>query len=435
MRPVTLLPHLTCALLIVLCGSAHAQGPPPDSPSTVEVGIQFSSVVFSQRQFPTGALAAERPRTEAGFGGRITLNLNRHIAFEAEGNFFPHENVTVVSGGRLLQGQFGLKAGERFRKFGVFGKVRPGFASFGKELSQVGTSTVEFNGQEFTFPIVGASRKTHFSLDLGGVLEFYPSPRVLTRIDVGDTILHYGDNSFAPGSGVAFSLGTRTTHNLQVSAGIGFRLGSRPQASDQKPQNDGSRRFEAGVQFSSFTFSQVERFSSFQLAPTSEFRDWRAQLGFGGRLTFNVTPSFALEAQGDFFPRDAVQFNGGRAGGRALQGVAGAKLGKRFERFGVFAKARPGVVSFSKTISFDGFDNSLGFPFRSFRLERRTHFAFDLGGVLEFYPSARIVTRFDGGDTMIRYGRSTAPSGLGFSENAAETLHNFEFSAGVGLRF
>jgi hypothetical protein len=61
----------------------------------------------------------------------------------------------------------------------------------------------------------------------------------------------------------------------------------------------------------------------------------------------------------------------------------------------------------------------------------------DLGGVLEFYPSRRIVTRFDGGDTMIRYHRAALPFGISPTTIVipAETIHSFEFSAGVGFRF
>jgi hypothetical protein len=60
----------------------------------------------------------------------------------------------------------------------------------------------------------------------------------------------------------------------------------------------------------------------------------------------------------------------------------------------------------------------------------------DIGGVLEFYPSSRIVTRFDAGDTMIRFGSVALP--FGFTElnvTPPETIHNFQFSAGVGFRF
>ena len=68
-----------------------------------------------------------------------------------------------------------------------------------------------------------------------------------------------------------------------------------------------------------------------------------------------------------------------------------------------------------------------------------------VGGVVEFYPSRRIVTRFDVGDTVIRYGvyREAAalvcalsfPCTTQLFERAAETRHNLQLSAGVGFRF
>lgn len=434
MKKATFLASMMVALTALCSFAARAQE--PNAPSKIEVGVQFSSLTYPTPSDSSSATAGTA-NSEAGFGGRFTFNLNKNIALEAEGNFFPHENFNDSSrSGRLLQGQFGLKAGKRFGKFGIFAKARPGLASFSKVVTQVGTTTVDFNGQPLTFPIFGQKRKTYFSMDLGGVLEFYPSRRVLTRIDVGDTIIHYGNGSFFQ-SGVTLVPGKRTGHNLQVSAGIGFRFGSlQPEAPPTQSHAEKMKRFEAGAQFSSFSFTEVERFAGSPFFPASDFRDTRTQAGFGGRFTYNLTRSFALETQGDFFPGDASLFNGAGAGGRALQGQAGIKLGKRFERFGIFGKARPGVISFSKTISFDGFDNSLGFPIPLFHLKRRTYFSMDLGGVLEFYPSPRIVTRFDGGDTMIRYGRVEFPFGIsGLTVRPAETIHSFEFSAGVGFRF
>jgi hypothetical protein len=434
MRKATFLVRLLIAISVLFSLTTEAQE--PETPSKIEVGVQFSSLTYPKPSDSSSA-AAGTVTSEAGFGGRFTFNLNKNIALEAEGNFFPHENFNDSSrAGRLLQGQFGLKAGRRFGRFGIFAKARPGFVSFSKVITQVGATTVDFNGQPLTFPIFGQRRKTYFSMDLGGVLEFYPSRRVLTRIDVGDTLIHYGSGSLFQ-SGVTLVPGTRTAHNLEVSAGIGFRFGSlQPDEPPKQSQAEKIKRFEVGAQFSSFSFTEVERFEGSPFFPASDFRDTRTQAGFGGRFTYNVTRSFALETQGDFFPGDASLFNGARAGGRALQGQAGIKLGKRFERFGIFGKARPGVVSFSKTISFDGFDNSPGFPFPLFHLKRRTYFSMDLGGVLEFYPSPRIVTRFDGGDTMIRYGRVEFPFGItGLTVRPVETIHNFEFSAGVGFRF
>lgn len=62
-----------------------------------------------------------------------------------------------------------------------------------------------------------------------------------------------------------------------------------------------------------------------------------------------------------------------------------------------------------------------------------------MGGVLEFYPSRKIVTRFDLGDTIIRYGERNALSPDSLSTTLvvipAEIEHNFQFSAGLGFRF
>ncbi|MGH9942145.1 MAG: outer membrane beta-barrel protein [Pyrinomonadaceae bacterium] len=189
-------------------------------------------------------------------------------------------------------------------------------------------------------------------------------------------------------------------------------------------------RFEVGVQFSSLTISEPSN---------------HTEPGVGGRLTFNVNQYFAVEAQVDFYPSDDHRF-GGLSGGRATTGFFGVKTGKRFEKFGVFAKARPGFVRFGRT--FAGFSD-IGpsppdFPFFVPQFRSRTEFATDIGGVLEFYPTRRIVTRFDFGDTLIHYGERTTnarvftPTGdvtLVPFTSPSVTRHNFQFSAGIGFRF
>lgn len=227
------------------------------------------------------------------------------------------------------------------------------------------------------------------------------------------------------------------THNLQISAGIGFRL-LDPDKDDNNTSAplDRYRKFEVGAQFSSLSVSVHERFFSGVTAPF-DLRDTRTSIGFGGRVTYNVSSGFAVEGEGNFFPTDSIVGNRGRSGGRILQGQFGIKAGKRFERFGIFAKARPGVVSFGHTVKVDVVDNSPGFPIITFRGERSTYFSTDMGGVLEFYPSPRIVTRFDAGDTLIRYGATRLPVNFTTTiENVPPaTRHNFQFSAGVGFRF
>jgi hypothetical protein len=172
------------------------------------------------------------------------------------------------------------------------------------------------------------------------------------------------------------------------------------------------------------------------------FGERRTDPGVGGRFTFNFNRSLAFETAGYFFPR---QCNICRNGGNMSEVLAGVKVGKRFENWGIFAKARPGVVSFSRG-EFNPVPVATGGPFPfEVEINRITSFATDLGGVLEFYPSPRIVTRFDVGDTIIHFRQRTV-NGVAFNPvtqevtffpflRPARTTHNFQFIASVGFRF
>lgn len=210
------------AVAILLClffasDDAHAQA--KDAPK-VELGVQFTSLTLSE--------TFSSP-TEPGFGGRVTYNLTDNVALEAQFDFFPSgDNFRGFrNGGRIAQGLFGVKAGKRFEKFGIFGKVRPGFASFsaGKREEIVILSPPP-NPVVTDFRIE-QGRETHFATDVGAVLEFYPTRRIVTRFDAGDTIIRYGDTtrSFFNGTTIQpFTLPGDTKHNFQFSAGIGFRF-------------------------------------------------------------------------------------------------------------------------------------------------------------------------------------------------------------------
>ena len=178
--------------------------------------------------------------TEPGFGARFTYNMTDNIALEVEGNFFPErKEVFGVPDGKIFQCQFGLKAGKRFKKVGFFGKARPGFVTF--------TQTSQFTGFQAVFafhpsrgtevlldvPQFRVGKATYFSTDFGGVVEFYPSRRLVTRFDVGDTIIRYGEYGeqaavvcplCCPCVPQLFLRPPETKHNLQFSAGVGIRF-------------------------------------------------------------------------------------------------------------------------------------------------------------------------------------------------------------------
>jgi outer membrane protein with beta-barrel domain len=191
-------------------------------------------------------------------------------------------------------------------------------------------------------------------------------------------------------------------------------------------------KVELGVHFSSIT--------------KPDFDGGKTEAGFGGRFTFNFNRSLAVEAEGDFFPHKCRACSNENVGNLA-QGFFGVKAGKRFGKFGLFGKARPGFASFSG----GEFDIAIQpsppgtFPFFVINRSRATNFAFDVGGVIELYHSSRIFTRFDGGDTIIRYPQRTFNSfffdpvtgavTIFPAIRPADTRHNFQFSAGIGIRF
>src|SRR5882724_7464114 len=181
---------------------------------------------------------------------------------------------------------------------------------------------------------------------------------------------------------------------------------------EAKAQSDGPPKYEVGVQFTSIT--------------EPSFDAGHTEPGFGGRFTFNLNRSIALEAVGNFFPHKCRNCGGGigDSNGNITQGFVGIKAGKRFEKWGIFAKGRPGVVSFSQGDSKYVATGAGGpFPFE-FVHKRLTNFAFDVGGVLEFYPSRKIVTRFEAGDTIIRYARRQTNL-LTFDSTGSVTLFPF----------
>ena len=113
-----------------------------------------------------------------------------------------------------------------------------------------------------------------------------------------------------------------------------------------------------------------------------------APVGVSGRLFLNFTPSVALDVEVTRYPRKTSV-------------LTGTKIGKRFDRFGVFGKARAGMWHFD-----------------------RAHVAADIGGVFEYYPSRRTAIRIDLGDTILFYGGT-----------ALGTVHNFQPGIGFSYRF
>jgi hypothetical protein len=381
----------------------------------IEIGVQSTSLTV----FPPDTPFDE---TKGGIGGRVAYNFNWSIAAEAEINFFPQRQLIFEATGNSIQAQFGVKLGKRFEKFGVFGKVRPGFISAGGIFSLVPGS----QGSSF-FPNFKIERKTFFTTDVGGVLELYPSRRMVVRFDAGDTLIRHPARfgQFDLGGPAVLIRPAKYSHNFQLTAGVAFRLGDFP---DQEPdaQKSGgtkerTKRFEVGAQFTSlFVDPSNSQGSLF-------FPRIHAEPGLGGRVTFNLTESIGLEAEGNYFTRDQFSFP---EGGQMFQGQFGAKIGKRFDRWGVFGKARPGFVGFSRVL-----ESPLGVQVGALTFVRKLYPSVDVGGVVEFYMSPRWMARFDVGDTIIRYGETHFPGLPPSFTVPSVTRHNLQVSSGIGFRF
>ncbi|HYO62190.1 MAG TPA: outer membrane beta-barrel protein [Pyrinomonadaceae bacterium] len=426
MRKMTL--RLTTAIVLsaAACLTA-ARAQEKDAPKA-EIGVHFTNVEVNPPQ-TTGTA------TTPGFGARFTYNFTDHFAAEAEGNFFPQRQFF----GRALQAQFGVKAGKRFRRFGVFAKARPGFVHFTEEGVVEPGPTVVISGTPVVLPQFVVKPQTHFSLDVGGVLEFYPSRRLVVRADAGDTMIRYGRrNDF----GTTFpnfivERPAEWTHNFQLTAGVGFRFFDPEGAPDDDPPSVDDAdvpRFEAGIQYTSLSLDPPRQF--FFSFDDPHF----TEPAVGGRFTVNINDHFAGEAAVDFLTKDNP--SSATYGGRGISGQFGVKAGKRFGSWGLFGKARPGFISYSEVIRLVGTETITfgGQQFEQgvFDFGRKTYKTFDLGGVLELYPSRRLVTRFDFGDNIIFYRDRHTASFLftqPFFTQPDETKHNFQFSAGLGFRF
>ncbi len=189
-------------------------------------------------------------------------------------------------------------------------------------------------------------------------------------------------------------------------------LSLAPATSQAQAQTD-EHKFEAGVVFTAIGAESLDQSSK----------------GLGARLTYNFTDNLALDAEGSLFPRTTL---GNDQSAQNVQGFVGVKAGARSKYVGIFAKARPGVMSIGNSIS--GFDCGSRGLFNVCRPER-SHLALDAGVVTEFYPSSRTIIRVDLGDTIVRFRSAGRNVFDGTQVSSSSVSHNFQASIGFGYRF
>ena len=177
----------------------------------VAPGLARAQSPTEGHKFEAGAVVTALDMRDAtgskplGVGARFAYNFHEYAAFDSELVHYP-ENPSGNFG--ETQGLFGIRAGKRFGKVpvGLFVKARPGFVRLGNDVTRYNPTFEE----------------TRFALDLGGVLELYPSERTIVRVDYGDTLISFGDAPINSATRPPRRLGT--THNMQASFGFGFRF-------------------------------------------------------------------------------------------------------------------------------------------------------------------------------------------------------------------
>jgi hypothetical protein len=179
---------------------------------------------------------------------------------------------------------------------------------------------------------------------------------------------------------------------------------------------DSPGRFEAGGSFSAIRLGG-------------------GQFGPGADAGFNITRHIALDGSFSWLPTIPAQ-------GTVITGLFGVKAGVRNQRFGYFAKVRPGFIMFGRELRDETvfFDPATGLNPVA-RTGRQTEKALDYGGVMEFYPAHHWTLRWDAGDTVLFRERgptiTLVNNGIATQifTNPPRTTHQFQFSTGIRYRF
>jgi len=260
-------------------------------------------------------------------------------------------------------------------------------------------------------------------------MEINAGRRTFVRIDVSEMLLRYGDREYRAPAGTGALVATGVIGNsVLVTAGISRRIGPLTEILryDRPGESGNPGPWEVGGQFGVLSLGRSKTIKIPQFSPFSVGDEH----GFGGRVAYNINRWLALDSAINYFYTSS-HYEDPQRGGKILQGAFGPKFGYRTRRVGVFAKVRPGFLSYDSV-----HDNFLQ-PFPTTRL---THFAVDFGAVVECYPTRHTVVRFDFGHNAVFYGAAkvVAPPGFPFFGNFTERGfrdNGMQFTSGFGWRF
>ncbi len=347
----------------------------------------------------------------SGFGGRFDWNLTRRLALESQVDFFPEHAVPLllVQGGQSLQAVFGVRAKViETRHICVFGLVRPGLLHFTGVQVPSGQPSPDYSEQPASY----------FVLNLGGGIEYYPSPRWILRVDIeGDPYRVPAYFASYPGGGTAVLPG-KINDTTRLSFGFAYRPGT---LLENARETNVPGKWEFGPLFSTMLVAREGLTDNVRTEP-----------GFGGYAAYRFFGALYLDGDLLYSPR-RPDFSGPHDGGTILQGLIGLKGGIRRNHFGFFGKVRPGFSSYSQALTSI---TSSGQSNPAYSYGRSTNFTLDLGGILEFYPRERSTVRLEVGDTHLFFNtRDVNVDGSIQSYGGGKMKHSIQLMLGYGWRF
>ena len=351
-----------------------------------------------------------------GFGARFDYNLSRRLALETQVDYFPQFVPTrfLEQGGQTLHFATGVRCNVvQAKHISVFGLIRPGLIHY--------TDTQLLSGLPGSNPGVKITPATYFSLNLGGGLEFYPSPRSIVRFELS------GNPFLIPNSRPAMNPSPGTPpiptpgvvdDRYQLSVGVGYRLG---RLRENSAEESIPGKWEFGPQFTTLILQRRTSLDALREEP-----------GFGGFFSYRLARFLYADSSVEFYPRESKSL-GFQDGGRILQGLVGVKAGISRKYISIFGKIRPGLIDATQTVN--GFTTASGST--TFVTGGFLTFALDLGGVMEVYATKHTFVRIDVGDTHLYFQDKTIslPTGKPTLISGGSYQLTMQYSAGYGWRF
>jgi hypothetical protein len=220
---------------------------------------------------------------------------------------------------------------------------------------------------------------------------------------------------------------------LYAFAACGFALLAGGQRGALAQTQADERKFEVGAQLTSIHLAPTNTTVTTTTVGTFNAEGFDVTIfGYGARFGYNVNRYVAVEAEFNHLPKK--NFNEVFQS-RREQFFAGVRVGRRWEKAGVFAKLRPGTMHFDEVPFHTVCGPASGSP-AGCREKAENTLALDAGAVVEYYPTPRTILRFDAGDTVVHF-KEAGPTALFGSTvfTPRQTTHNFQASVGFGVRF